>query len=389
MPWASALSRLGVAKNTMQSYSTLPLTAGGVSLTVANFGSATSTARIIIFDGANTEVVIASALVGNVFTISALANNHPVGVVVASIGTTITPTDFIPYNTLTPFDQIQWLDDTGVRGSRASLYGQVAGPRMGMFEVGGDVFCDAIGWPLFGVLNDVLYTAGSPTVWTGAVKNSGNGQPTPITYVDNNSTVCRAYSGAVHSEIGFQFNADGKLTYTSKAMGYVSGPITAPTASYSSLEIVPAWGIGCTIGGAANVLVQEGSLTIKPSSVDAINTLDGSQDPYGFFADGVEAEGKMLFVYEDDAQLYNYLNNSKPSLDFLFSRGSGAAQESIQFNMNSVGYRTGKPVRSKSYVELEVEFSALANATNAGASGGRSPIKATLKNALTNTGRYQ
>jgi hypothetical protein len=389
MPWASALSRLGVAKQTMQSYSTLALTAAGVSLTVANPGTATSTAKIIILDGVNTEVVTASVLAGSVFTISALAHNHPVGVLVASVGTTIAATDYIPYTTITPYDEIKWLEDTGIRGSRVALYDQVEGPRMGMFDISGDVFCDTIGWPLFGVLNDQGYTVGPPQIFTGAVLNSGNGQPTPIMYIDNNSTVCRAYAGAVHSEIALAFNADGKITYTAKATGYVSGPITAPTASYSALEVAPAWAITATIGGTANVLVQEGSITIKPSSVDAINTLDGSQDPYGFFANAVEADGKMLFVYEDDTQLYNYLNNSKPSLDFLFSRGAGATLEALQLHMTSCGYTTGKPVRTKSFVELEVEFKALGNTTDAGASGGRSPIKATLKNALTNAGRYQ
>jgi hypothetical protein len=286
MPWASALSRLGVAKQTMQSYSTLALTAAGVSLTVANPGTATSTAKIIILDGVNTEVVTASVLAGSVFTISALAHNHPVGVLVASVGTTIAATDYIPYTTITPYDEIKWLEDTGIRGSRVALYDQVEGPRMGMFDISGDVFCDTIGWPLFGVLNDQGYTVGPPQIFTGAVLNSGNGQPTPIMYIDNNSTVCRAYAGAVHSEIALAFNADGKITYTAKATGYVSGPITAPTASYSALEVAPAWAITATIGGTANVLVRKdrSPSSPRPSTPSTLSTgrripMDSSPTP--------------------------------------------------------------------------------------------------------------
>lgn len=389
MPQASALSRLGVAKNTMVSYLTSSVSIAGVSLPVANVGTATSTAVITIFDGANTEVVTASALVGSTFTVSAFTKAHSAGAMVSSTGTVATPTDFLPFTSITPFDDITWLDDTGIRGSRATIYNQVAGPRMGQFEFGGDVFADTIGWPLIGILNDQGYTGGTPNIFTGAVKNSGNGQPVGVQYVDNNSAVTRAYAGVVHSELALTFNADGKMTYSAKGMGYVSGPIAAPAASYGTLDIVPSWGITTQIGGSANVLVQEGSLTLKPASVDAINTLDGSQDPYAFFADGVEATGKMLFVYEDDAQLVNYLTNAKPALDFTFARGAGASLEQLQFHMSSCGWRTGKMTRSKSFVELEVEYTALANVTDAGASGGRSPIKATIKNSLTNTGRYQ
>lgn len=389
MPWPTALSRLGVAKNTMVSYNTAALTAAGTSLAVASSGSATSTAVITIFDGVNTETVTASALATNVFTISALAHNHPAGCIVTSVGTTAAATDYLPFTGLTPYDEVVWLDDLGIRGSRAITYDQVEGPRYGRFEFAGDVFADTIGWPLFSILNDVTYSAGTPNTFAGSVKNTGNGQPTGLEYIDNNSTVARAYAGVVHEEIGFTFNADGKMTYNTKAVGYVSGPIAAPTASYSALEVIPAWGINCQIGGSANVLVQEGSLTIKPASVDPINTLDGSQDPYSFFAAGVEADGKMLFVYEDDTQITNYLTNAKPSLDFTFTRGTGATLEQVQFHMSSCGYRTGKPLRSKSYVEVEVDFKALANTSDAGASGGRSPLKATIKNSLTNTGRYQ
>lgn len=396
MPYPTALSRLGVAKNTMTTYSTgtssangTALSIGGTQITVAAVGSATSTAVIDIYDGPNSERVTASALVGNTFTVSALTKNHPNGVTIASVGTTGAMTDYIPFTGLSPFDEITLLDDKGVRGSRAVDYGYVEGPRVGRFEWGGDVFADSIGWPLFSILNDVTYSAGTPTVWTAAQKNSGSGQPTPLTYNDNNGIISRNYTGLVHDEIVFSANADGKLTYTTKAVGYVSAAVTAPTASYSALTPEPSWGITSTIGGAGNILVQDLSLTIKPASVDPINTLDGVQDPYAFFAAGVEVTGKLLFVYEDDTQINNYLNNSQPSLDFTFLRGSGATQEKVQFHMSQAAYRTGKPIRSKTWVEVETEFTAIANTSDAGASGGRAPIKATLNNALTNTGRYQ
>lgn len=390
MPFASALSRLGVAKNTMVSYSVNALTAAGTSLTVANSGSATSTAVILIADGANSEVVTASALAANVFTISALTKNHPAGVMVSSIGTTANPTDSIPFTGLTPFDDIKWLDDTGVRGSRVASYDQVAGPRFGQFEFAGQAFADSIGWPLFSLLSDVTYTAGSPSIFAGSTKNTGNGQPSALEYIDWNSNNQRVYSGVVHDSLSLTFNADGEIKYTTKASGFVSGVNTsAPTNSYGALEIAPAWGITSTIGGSNNILVQDGTLDIKAKSVDPINTLDGSQDPYAFFQDVIEASGKMTFVYEDDAQLVNYLTNAKPSLDFNFLRGTGAAQERMQFHMSKVGWRVGKTVRSKSFTEVEVDYTAHGNVTDAGATGGYSAIKATLNNSLTNTGRYQ
>jgi hypothetical protein len=96
----------------------------------------------------------------------------------------------------------------------------------------------------------------------------------------------------------------------------------------------------------------------------------------------VSASGKLTLVMEDDTQYLNYLNNSKPSLDINFSQGAGAAAVQVKLHMTKAAYTAAEISRGKDYIELSVDFDALANTTDAGASGGYSPIKVTLQNAV-------
>jgi hypothetical protein len=51
-------------------------------------------------------------------------------------------------------------------------------------------------------------------------------------------------------------------------------------------------------------------------------------------------------------------------------------------------YESADISRGKDYVELPISFKAVANSTDVGASGGYSPIKVTLQNAIT-SGTYK
>jgi hypothetical protein len=86
-------------------------------------------------------------------------------------------------------------------------------------------------------------------------------------------------------------------------------------------------------------------------------------------------------VLESDTQLNYYLNNTQPSLKLDFSTGAGATLVQVQFNMTKCAFTVAKIERGKDYVELSVNYKAIANTTDVGASSGYSPIKVTLQNA--------
>lgn len=69
------------------------------------------------------------------------------------------PTAFLPLKTITPEDVFKYLPVEVYQGSFPKVYGDVQGFRNITFEAAGPVFADTFGWPLFGVLGDVSFTA--------------------------------------------------------------------------------------------------------------------------------------------------------------------------------------------------------------------------------------
>lgn len=304
-----------------------------------------------------------------------------------AFGTAVPATAFIPVKTMSPKDNVMLLDDQGMRGSMVDTYDKIAGPVFAEYGFDGDVFPDTIGWALAGVLGDVV-TTGASAPYTHAVStlNTGTGQPPSYTVSDYYTIATRQFPGLKFSELGLKFSGDGLLNYSAKATSLASVPTTAPTPSYTDVPPLAGWTGAVTIGGSAATFVVDGECTIK-RDVTVIHTSDGTQAPYALWSGPVSASGKLTLVMEDDTQYLNYLNNSKPSLDINFSQGAGASAVQVKLHMTKASYSAAEISRGKDYIELSVDYDALANTTDAGASAGYSPIKATLQNTIA-TGTY-
>jgi hypothetical protein len=301
-----------------------------------------------------------------------------------SAPTAVAATAFIPFTSITPFDNITYLDDKGIRGSMVDNYNVVQGKKYSEFDIAGDVFADTVGYFVAGVLGDVT-TTGSTAPYTHAISTlnsqATNGQPTTYTlsdYYSLGSSSTRQYTGVQFSEIDFKFSADAILTYTAKGMGYVSATASNPTPSFSTVNSLPSWTGAVTLSGSATSIMAEGNCNIK-RTVEPIFTVDGTQRPYQLFAGAVSAEGSLTLVFESDTELTYYLTNSQPALDIDFTQSSGA--EEVKLHMTECAFTSAKIDRSKDYIQLMVNYRAMANTTDVGASSGYSPIKVTLKNA--------
>lgn len=290
-------------------------------------------------------------------------------------------TDFIPVNSIAPFDNIKYLDDNNWRGSMVETYGTVQGNIHAEFEFGGDVFPDTIGYAVAGVLGDYAITgASAPYTHTVSTLNSGNGQATSFTLTDFNSYNARQFAGCQFGSVDFKFNADGLLDYTAMAQGFASVTATAPTQSYSAVTNVPVWTGVTTIAGSVTAKLAEGTINIT-RPLTPIYTVDGTQAPYQIFQGPVSVDGTLKLIFEDDTDLTRYLTNTQPSLDITFTQGTGATQTVVQFTMTKCAFQVAKVDRSQDYVTLDVTYKAIANTTDVGASAGYSPIKVVLKNA--------
>jgi hypothetical protein len=300
--------------------------------------------------------------------------------------TAVAATDFIPYTAITPFDNITYLDDKGIRGSMVEQYNTIQGKIHSEFDFSGDVFPDTVGYVFAGVLGDVATTASAaPYTHTMALLNSqANGaQPTTYTlsdYYSLGSSSTRLFSGVQFASIDTKFSADALLTYSAKGFGYQSIVSANPSPSFSTVSPLPSWTGSVTLAGSVTAIMSEGNVNIT-RPVTPIHTVDGTQRPYQLFAGPLTVEGSMLLVLESDAQLNYYLNNTQPSLVVDFSAGSGASLTEVRFQMTKCAFKVAKIERGKDYVELNVNYQAQANTTDIGASSGYSPIKVTLQNA--------
>lgn len=295
--------------------------------------------------------------------------------------------DFIPVKTMAPVDHQAYLQDSGMRGSQVASYGQVPGVTWAEYDFTGDVLPDTFGYPLAGVLGDVVVTgAAAPFAHAIAVKNTGDGQPSSYTITDNNGITTRQFAGCQFSDVGITFAADGLLEYSAKASGAISVIGTAPTKTYTPVGPIANWRGAILVGGAVDLTVIDGSCDIK-RPIDVIHTVDGSATPYRFWAGPVNVSGKLVVVAETEAAYLNYLNNTQPSLDISWMTGTGAAQVGLTLHMSKAAYLTGNVNRGKDYIAFDVTYEAVANITDVGATAGYSPIKATITSAKP-TGTY-
>lgn len=305
----------------------------------------------------------------------------------STYGTAVAATNFVPVSGVTPKDNVTLIQDQGWRGSMVDEYGETAGPISAELDFSGDVFTDTIGFPLAGILGDIASTGtAAPYSHVISVLNSGNGQPSSYTINDNYAAGNRRYAGAKFSEVQISFAADGVLTHSTKAMTLGSAPTTAPTPSFSPIGQLPGWTGVMSINGSTVSGVTDGEVDIK-RSVTVINAVDGSQTPLYLWSGTVAVTGKATLIMEDDTFLTQYLTNAQPSISVAFSQGTGASLTQISFQMSKCALQSADITRGKDYVEIPVAWNCVANVTDKGASGGYSPLKVTIQNAV-NAGTY-
>lgn len=223
--------------------------------------------------------------------------------------------------------------------------------------------------------------------------NSGNGQPGSHTLVHNfgppASTGTRVLAGACLSEVTLKWNAETQLlTYDAKGSAYptaISG--VTPVSTPSAVTPVASWrgvlGIaGPASGGTQVKTVMDGEFMIK-RALEPIFTTQNSQSPYIIQRGAVSTTGKLSFVAIDETPFTTMISNTQPQLQLVLSNAlAGTSLASITVNCTNAAYETSKPNFGKAAIAYDTTFYAVANTTDAGSSGGYSPIKVTLANAV-------
>lgn len=295
-------------------------------------------------------------------------------------GTAVVPDAFLPVKQINATPKVTKLLDQGWRGSMGDLYGMQNGVQSAELDLQGDVFVDTIPYLLTGVLGD-LVNAGIAVPYTNtiALLNSGDGQPSSYTFTDTQGGLqARAYPGCQVTEVALKFDASGLLTFDAKALGWLGSTAATPAAAFGSEIPVAAWLAAMTIGGAADLTVQNAEITFKRANAEAIHTL-GAKDPYKVHVGGIEVDTKFTFVAATEAPLLAYLNGTEQAVSCLFSQGTNSK---LQITMSKHQHDSGKVTRGKSYVEIETTGKAILNATDVGGSAGLSPAKVVVTNSV-------
>jgi len=293
-------------------------------------------------------------------------------------GTFVAATDFIPLTSFEPADSIMGLEDKALRGSMVDLYGLVQGPKFVTYKMAGPVYNDSIGYLLGTFFGDCTTTgAGAPFTHAFSTKNSGDGQPLSYSLTDFYVAATRAFSGMQCHDLSFKFSGDGALMFEATLTGLLEATQSKPAASFGTRPLIPAWQCTPQFGGVSATTLIDGEFNLS-RPVEVIHTADGTQQPYSVFMGPVSLTGKANVVMEDDTRLTEFLSNTQPAVDFLFTQD---ASNTVKLHATKGAY-TGAPIsRDGLFVHLPIEFSGVANATDAGASGGVSPAKVTILNA--------
>lgn len=305
-------------------------------------------------------------------------------------GTAVAAGYWPPFAKMDPQDKPEFLLDEGYRGSMASEYGGVLGPEASELDFSGPGFVDSLGPLLHNILGDYAVGAAVSGVYphTFGLLNSGTGQPVTHTFIDSQQLTAtvpaRAYPGACLSELTLSGNAEGLFEIQGKATAYPSAAAAlAMTNTVTSESILPAWRSSVSIAGAGAANVPEWSVSLERELMVA-HTANGTQAPYVIGRGPLKVSGKLTFIALDESPLITgLLTNQQPALVIVVDNGGATtAVRKLTVTCTKAAYQDAQQKRD-TLLGWDVTFKAMANATDAAAAGGLSPVKALLQNAVT------
>lgn len=304
-------------------------------------------------------------------------------------GTPLNPTYFLTPKTITPKDDPKKVDIPGLRGSMTEVYAVVPTIISSTVSFDSDFYPDTDGFPLLGILSDLTETGtAAPYTHTASLLNAAPGQPHTYTLTMGwGATNARQRAFCVWDSVNLTFTASGVLALSASATGFGSQEVAPTAPTVSTVFPTPAWVGTATLFGTQIYTVFDGNLQIKRQAIP-VEVLNGTQIPGSIYGGTVAVTGKLSFVADAaDTEQIAFLADTQGPLVLNFTQGTGATEVSLNLQMSLIDLKTYQLGVEQDYMKGDIEFTAIANTTDAGASGGESPIKVTLINAIP-TGVY-
>lgn len=298
----------------------------------------------------------------------------------AAYGVPAVPSYSIPAQ-VTPADQHTPQADTAWRVAPAAVFGHAAGTIDGAIQLAGPLYADTAGFPLVGILGDLVTTAGTPNSHTAALLCTGNQQPPSYTVYNTDAHSCLQYAGCKFSAVTITSSGDGVLAWSGTLQGLPGTIVAAPATNFSTVPMFAGWRGAVQIGGVADVHVLSTSTNLA-RAVLAQRNVDGGQYAYNQRVEEVSVTGSLVLAMSTDTYRQQFLTATATSLDINYSQGAGGGLQQVRLHCSNITWTSAVRSYGSRWVELDVVWDAAANTTDVGVSGGRSPIKATLRNTV-------
>jgi len=299
-------------------------------------------------------------------------------------GTPVAPAYWLSPKTITAKDNVGAVDIEGLRGSMGTRFGVLDTIITGSVKYEGNFYPDMDGFALMGILGDLTETgASAPYTHAASLLNSAPGQPHSYTLTHQwGATDGRQRAFCIWDSVEISFTASGVITISASATTFGSSVVAPSTPSNTVVVPLVSWLGTATLGGAQEYTVFDGKLTIKRQA-DPIKVLNGTQIPGSIFGGTVDVTGSLSFVANaGDTEQIRYLANTQPIVVLNFTSGTGATETELNIQMSQVAYKDFDLKTEGSHMAGDVTFAAVLNPTDAGVSGGESPCKITLLNAI-------
>lgn len=295
-------------------------------------------------------------------------------------GTAVAATAFLPVTDAKPEDLPTYVPDTGMRGSAVESYNEVRTQGSGTYGFDGPVYMDTIGNLLKALLGAEDISGAGPTLHKFASLNSGTMQPPTYTISDYNGNNTRQFPFATCSQLVFNYSADALLSYTSTWDTFPSATTSKPTQTFSAKTANAGYLGVLKFGGTQATNIESGTLTLARAT-SVVKGITGTTSPVSIFGGAVSATGQFTALYDANAET-NYLaamlSGSSTTFDLKFTNGA----DFLEFTCTQALFTKAPISRGKDYLEITVDFTGVANTTDANtAGGGYSPISASLSNS--------
>ena len=279
-----------------------------------------------------------------------------------------------------------FLRDEAFRGSPATVYNQVAGVRHDEYEAKFYLFPDTFPLIAYAALGTDTVTGTTPKVHTITLKNDATtgSQPPSVSIIDFDGQQAFQMLDAQATDLKLTFGAEAAIEATTKFIAQPWTQVSTPSSlSIGTNTFVPGWDIALTINGTSSAVLVDGEVNLTRSAVPIFTA--GQQNPYKTWAGPVEVTGRLKFVVESTDPILltangKYALTQSPQAVVLTFTEPTTTYTTV-VTMTSVQFHDAKRTRDKAYVEVEANFTANANTTDA--ASGFSPIKIVAQNLVT------